>query len=347
VNQEEPKNHNAARRGRTRAWGAAATISLALSTALVPLLSIAYGSRADGFAAITVFPVWAWLVPGGMLLLPAFAVRRRSGTAVAVVWLLYFAAFTDELRSLVPWQRSLAVQWEAGPQSPRTLRIISLNCGSGSLRAVEEVAKFKPDLVLLQESPGRDQVNALAETLFGEDGAALHGGDTALIAPGAITPRKASLSSRGDFVQARVQLVSGGEMEVVSLRLLPPLVRFDLWSPDCWRAQAENRRQRRAQLQRVAAQLAAVPASVPIIVGGDFNAPAGDAIFELLRPRLHDTFEAGGSGWCNTITNDYPFHRIDQVWTSSHFLVITVVGQRTEHSDHRMVISDVWLPGEM
>ena len=53
-----------------------------------------------------------------------------------------------------------------------------------------------------------------------------------------------------------------------------------------------------------------------MILGGDFNAPQGDAAFRPLAPRLRDAFRDGGQGWGNTITNDTPFLRIDQVWVS-------------------------------
>jgi vancomycin resistance protein VanJ len=144
-------------------------------------------------------------------------------------------------------------------------------------------------------------------------------------------------------VQARVRLNSGLEFEVISLRLAPALVRLDLWSPDCWREQSANRQARRRQLQRIVDPLADVPATSQLIVGGDFNAPAGDAVFRLLRPRLEDAFEQAGRGWGNTITSDAPFHRIDQVWTSPELRATDVRAERSEYSDHRMVVCDLIL----
>lgn len=125
----------------------------------------------------------------------------------------------------------------------------------------------------------------------------------------------------------------------MSLRLVPPVVQFDLWSPGCWQAYAENRRVRREQLREVAEYLATIPSAVPIILGGDFNAPGGDAIFRLLRPRLHDAFAEGGTGWGNTALNDLPVSRIDQLWVSQLFRAHALHAQRTQNSDHRMVVS--------
>jgi len=76
---------------------------------------------------------------------------------------------------------------------------------------------------------------------------------------------------------------------------------------------------------------------------GDFNAPPDDAVFRLLRPRFADAYRRAGVGWGNTIVNDYPVLRIDQIWVSDQFSPRLVYARATEHSDHRMVICDLRL----
>ena len=98
---------------------------------------------------------------------------------------------------------------------------------------------------------------------------------------------------------------------------------------------------RREQLRIIARQLDTVPASVPVVVGGDFNAPQGDAVFRVLQPRLHDVFREGGRGWGDTITNKIAALRIDQVWASGVLRAVDVGASMTRHSDHRMVICDL------
>jgi vancomycin resistance protein VanJ len=78
-----------------------------------------------------------------------------------------------------------------------------------------------------------------------------------------------------------------------------------------------------------------------VIVGGDFNAPAGDAIFRLLRPFLKDSFGEAGTGWGNTALNSIPISRPDQIWISHPGAVFGARAQQTAHSDHRMVIADL------
>ena len=108
--------------------------------------------------------------------------------------------------------------------------------------------------------------------------------DASLIVRGRVAPADLTTDQRSYFVQARVRLASGTEIEVVSTRFVPAVFRLDLWSPECWREQARNRRQRRAQVRAVAQRIASLPPDLPVVLGGDFNAPQGDAAFRSSRP---------------------------------------------------------------
>ncbi|MEN6581066.1 MAG: hypothetical protein ABFD54_01285 [Armatimonadota bacterium] len=52
--------------------------------------------------------------------------------------------------------------------------------------------------------------------------------------------------------------------------------------------------------------------------------------------RMHDA-----RGWGNTVLNDFPVQRIDQVWLSDGLRAISVRAHKTRHSDHRLVVCDV------
>lgn len=276
-----------------------------------------------------------------LLVLPALGhVKRRYVAGLAAMWLICLLVFADSPQSLLRFGSGPSAHWRSARQSGRSFRVVSLNCDTGSMAAAEEVARFEPDLVLLQESPNRTQVEQLAKQLFGNDGAALCGPDASIIVRGTIWPRRIPAELNGYCVHAQVELASGIETEVISLRLVPGLVRLDLWSLECWCEQQANRRRRREQLRAVARQIQALP-DQPLIVGGDFNAPPGDAVFRQLRPRLRDAFAQGGRGWGNTMVNAFPVLRIDQVWISDHFRADAVSAQRTENSDHRMVVCDL------
>lgn len=325
-----------------RRWNCLARRTLlVLSAVLCGLIAAAYFARPDALAAATVFPIWAWLIPGVLLAGLGYSRETRRFTFAALAgWLLTLAASADAPPALL----RLAAAPPARPaanKSGRVLRVISLNCGGGNVRAVEELAAYQPDLLLLQESPGRTQLEEAARKLFGDEAAVVWGADASIVARGKLSAQPLPKHVSSNAVRAVWQIAERIELDVVSLRLEPALVRVDLWSPDCWRAQAANRRKRRGQLQAIVAEIERRPSQAPLLIGGDFNAPSGDAVFRLLEPLARDAFAAAGRGWGNTITNDAPFSRIDQIRLGEELLAIDVVAVRTRHSDHRAVVCDL------
>ncbi|WP_390622518.1 endonuclease/exonuclease/phosphatase family protein [Gimesia fumaroli] len=75
--------------------------------------------------------------------------------------------------------------------------------------------------------------------------------------------------------------------------------------------------------------------------GGDFNANPRDPIFRELPASLQDAFSTAGAGWGNTITNEFPFLRIDQIWSNDAFQPLNVVSEPAFDTDHRVVITDL------
>jgi endonuclease/exonuclease/phosphatase family metal-dependent hydrolase len=250
-------------------------------------------------------------------------------------WLFFATAFVEEPQSLIR-----AVFWQTPQKTSHTLRVITLNCAGGSLAAAAEVKRFQPDIVLWQEIPDSTNVVQLAKQIFGAHADVAMGLDTAIAARGSVEQIQAPQNMQRYFAQGRVHLSQEVTIEVVSLHLMTPPFRLDLWSPDCWSAQRNQRQVQREQMASILKQLAKTPSTVPMIIGGDFNMPQGDAVLRLLQPRFCDSFRASGRGWGDTITNQYPVLRIDQIWMSSQFEAIDVHTHGTKYSDHRMVVCD-------
>lgn len=310
-------------------------VPVLLSLLLCLFVAMCYLLHPVACAAITVFPVWTWLLPGLFLAGLGWR-RRRAASAVCVLWLFFLLAFAGEPRSLL---RSLL----PAPRANGAIRIVSLNCAGGLLEAAREVIPYQPDIVLLQESPSKKEVQQLAEEMFGKQGGWAHGPDASILARGKVVPRALSREEQIFLTHAQVTLADGRQIEVMSLRLWPPTMRIDLWSPACWLEHAEVRRTQMQQLQYVARRLQSLPPNALIVVGGDFNMPPGEAPLKLLSRRLRDSFHIAGAGWGNTITNEHPFHRIDQIWLSPNLRPLRVRACRTQHSDHRMVVCDAQL----
>lgn len=298
---------------------------------LLAALCAAYLFKPDGAAALTIFPAWTW-VPFGLV--PAlFRLKRdRKGALLLwAAWIAYGIGFGEEWRSLSRGSYVVA-------KAPRMVRVVSLNCAGGEPAAAREVAAFRPDIVLLQESPGPQDVERLAKEIFGPEGAMVKGPDASILARGPVQP---FILPRGtaDFVAANVR-VEGEDVTVVSLRLLPPVFRIDLISPSAWKDLAANRQARREEIAGIASYLGALRRQ-PTILGGDFNCQSGDRALDAMPGWLHDTFYEAGRGWGHTAVNDYPLARIDQVWVSNDWRARQQFVQKTVHSDHRMVVCDL------
>ena len=320
------------------------TMALTVSALLCVCVAHCYFWRGDAYAAVTVWPVWTWALPG--LLLAGIGWRQShkwAAMSVIALWLIYLAFFTEEMRSLAHWRHWPSQEWQAARQRGEAVRIVSINCAGGNPKAAAEIKAYEPDIVLLQESPKRQALEEIAQQLLGTNAAVVAGPDASIIVRGQATPRPLLETMRIHYTHAHVRLASGAETEVISLRLPPAPLRDDLWTPGCWRDYTDDRQMRRRMLGAVCRQVDSTAHSFPFVIGGDFNTPGGDAIFQLFHPLFHDAFKEGGCGWGNTIVNEYPLLRIDQIWLSEHFRAVTTLARRTQNSDHRMVICDVLL----
>ncbi|MFM9963537.1 MAG: endonuclease/exonuclease/phosphatase family protein [Planctomycetaceae bacterium] len=259
--------------------------------------------------------------------------------AVALLWLWFDVAYIEESTSLA---RSVCSRWSepvvSDSQNLR-FRTVSLNCADGALRTAREAAALEPDILLFQESPGRDALEQLAAELFGNSQGVLWSPDTSIVSRWPILPAE----SKDHFVVGRVQIPNGPTLKVVCLRLAPPVVRYDLWNPACWREQTAKRQQHNKQIQQLVDALVD-DQHLPIILGGDFNSAQHDRATWPLRDFARDTFDIAGRGWGNTVLNAIPVLRFDQIWSSEDFAVIATSAVRSQHSDHRLVICDLFLP---
>jgi hypothetical protein len=278
-----------------------------------------------------------------MLACLGYSRSNRVWLVLLLGWVLQAGMLSEEPRSICRALGNPEPQFSEARREGNSFRVITLNCAGGSMQAASEVITHSPDIVLLEESPSRKDVEELGRRMFGKGAGTLYGVDASIIARGEIKPVELDKASQIFFVAARVRLADGPELYVVGTRLVPPVLRLDLWSPGCWRDEKENRQERKEQARQISQVLRRLPKNVPVVLGGDLNAPAGDGALAPLRPSLRDTFPEGGRGWGNTVLNDFPVQRIDQIWAGRHLKALSITACKTQNSDHRMVIADLVL----
>lgn len=315
-------------------------LSIVGSIVMCGAVSLCRLFQSDLLAPVILVPSWFWLFPGLSLALFGFRRNQKRLFVVAlVIWGAFGFLFVEEIRSLTrTWTMSPA-DWQTVRETGHGLRIVSLNCNVGQTRSVEEVAAWQLDIVLLQESPGSELLGKLTASLFGLNGNFLYGGDVSILTRGMI--RSTFADPKSHFVHAEIELPSGVLVDVVSVRLAPPVPRIDFWTPGFWTDHRQKRIEHRKQIAELMQHVQCIPKTHHLIVGGDFNAPPSDDSLLALRQRLSDSFLSVGHGWVATGTNEYPLFRVDQIWVSNTFQGKAVTAHKTQHSDHRMVVCDV------
>ena len=314
------------------------SIALCLAAALV------FWIQPNAFAAVLVLPRWLWIFPGVLLAALGWTrERKRFAIAALSLWFLYAIFFMQEWHSFF---RVGTASVQTVSENGKMVRVVSLNCAGGNEKAAEEVADYHPDIVLFEETPLRPIIRQIAPKILGPEAENLSGSDVSIVTRGKLTPAVMENAESAPFTHARVRLSSGLEVEVFAVRLRPYGIRADVWSPSCWREQMENRKLQRQQFQRLAREVEKVPADVPVILGGDFNLPAGDKLFQILPSRIRDTFRVAGHGWGDTLVDDFPFIRSDQIWCDAHFHPVSTAVRKTVNSDHRMLVCDLMVTGK-
>ncbi|HBN74295.1 MAG TPA: hypothetical protein DD473_00420 [Planctomycetaceae bacterium] len=315
-----------------------------LSALVITFLAIIYSIRPDSFMAITVFPIWVWTIPCLIILILCGTIFTRQYLWIIVPFLLLTYLISDTPIALTRglYHNRPPVSRAASSQS---LRVITLNCHD-SAGAILALAKYEPDIILIQETVSRDTLDKLRVEIFSEAGFSAWDPDVAILSKYPLEEIPVPYDFTGYCLPAksRIPTESGTvELLLVPVHLNAPPFRLDLWNPECWQAYSQHRKLQRNQLNSVLKELPAHSQGSEVLIAGDFNAPPGDAIFFPLASGMQDAFEQVGVGWGCTIANQLPLLRIDQCWSTPGLKPIHCQAIASEGSDHRAVQVDYQL----
>ncbi|MCX7422278.1 MAG: hypothetical protein NT013_22410, partial [Planctomycetia bacterium] len=116
----------------------------------------------DALAMLHLCPRWAWWLAGVTTVGLAYERPRwRVILVIGSVWCVTGVALVEESRSLARGMISPTPTRIRGHQDHVRLRIATLNCGSGGALSVRDALIWSPDILLLQESPSRSELEEL------------------------------------------------------------------------------------------------------------------------------------------------------------------------------------------
>lgn len=319
---------------------------VAASLILHALTVVCHTRQPDALAAFQVVPLWAWGVIGLLTSSIAFIfLRANLSLILSTLWLLTIFIGADEFRAITNLTSPKPVREPPAAEPGRTtLRIATLNCSHFRFgNPGPDITAWNPDILLVQEIDPQ-QVRMLNEELYQGSGDYRSQGTCGVVTRWRITREVRNPWYRDQ--QVTIRLPGDTLVEVVNLHLKSAPLDARLWSPECWAAHAASRRIRRHELAIALGVLenTAPIATRPAVLGGDFNSPAGDAVFRLLEPRFADAFSRSGRGWGNTFHRRVPLHRLDRVYSTPNLVPRGATAVTVPASDHRMVIADFTLP---
>jgi vancomycin resistance protein VanJ len=244
------------------------------------------------------------------------------------------------------------------------LRILSYNVNStfgGADRLAQEVERFSPDLVLMQEIGVPDEL----KRVFGASYATVDSSGQFFVAsrlpivskvdPERLTFGQGGAASAG--YRAYVVESPFGRVRVFNVHPISPREDFHalrgrglrreilsgrFFSGTAAPAVLANAKVREAQVEAFAR--ATAESAEPVVIGGDTNLPGLSLIFSRYLSGFRDGFVEAGSGFGYTYPNDRrPWMRIDRILTTSDLRVTRFQIGASGASDHLCVVADVEL----
>ena len=326
-----------------RLWSHLPTALLGLSLALHFATLVLYIRLPLKFAAFTVFPIWVWGLLGlGMTALVYLFFRRPGSLLLSVVWILTILVLSDEARSLGRLGMEPMTRGPAAPHAgSKVLRVATLNC-RGTADPIEALGDFVPDVIFLQEMPHAYRLKRFIDQVFEGNGEYRYnaGKGCAVVVRGTVHHNLPIPNSRSQLVG--VELPDGRHLELLNIHLRSAATNLNLHRRDCWHEHRQNRALRQVELSIVLNALkqhTAYP-RIPTLIAGDFNAPANDSVYRILKQNFTDAFGTVGVGWGNTFHSTLPLLRIDQIYSSDKLTPVRSQVFTVKNSDHRLVVAD-------
>lgn len=316
---------------------------LAASAVLLLIVWFAFVAKHGHLTVLTTMPVWIWSLAGMSAAAAAcLGLQYKWVFLMPATWIAFTIAVADEAKTLWNGPHEEPVAGPSAKHEERpTFRVLTMNCASFAYGSpTEDIATWQPDIVLLQDAYPH-QVRTIAKRLFGKAGFHTNCSRTSgIVSRWPILLQVALPGTRNH--QVIIRMPGPLDVKVINLHLGSANTDLRFWKRSTWTNHRINHAKRIREIDAVAATLASQstdPVS-PVLLGGDFNAPATDVVHNHYSTHFQDSFLQAGSGWGNTYHRRFPILRIDYLYHNSHFKAVRSRTVESIHSDHRMVLAD-------
>ncbi len=326
-------------------------LGLILSVLLLVLhfvIMMCYINRWDSVTTLTLLPIWMW-AGAGLLLCGLIWLFFRGRLAVLgmLVWLLTGLAAADETPGLLRQLRTAVLGQDAAKllaiPDEEKLRVVSLLAPTEENYSLEQISGLNPDIVMIQNAPGRDVLRPLAAKFFGDEGSYVHSWNCAILARGHL--ERVAIDESTASLYATLELPTGQVLDLVNISLEPILDPESFWKPEAWESNESLRVSNRNHVRSVIRMLPQHLVTPPTIVGGDLGVPPSDDIYRVLRSHFVDVYRDAGEGCGNTLPTKLPLFRTNYVWANDQLIPLKATVQPSQNSTYRAVVCDLRLMG--
>jgi vancomycin resistance protein VanJ len=342
------------------------TVCYAGCLVLLPVLAAWIGERNITLAFLLYLPRVIILIPLPFLFIGTLPFSRKLALvqlAAGAIFLTYGMGYE--------WRRSTEKHIN-GTHGPSHLTVVTCNYGQNANQSLQPFKnRIKPDILALQETAGRAK-RYLADPNYSEfkDGMSL-GEHTFLSRYPIVSGELVKLGEKlhDNMPAARFVIdFDGREVVIYSVHFLTVRDTLTHYRKGAFlygilgvvpgtsfhhkKEIYEEMWQERIRTAEALKELIDRE-TLPTIVLGDFNAPAGGYIQRSLTRGLQDTHRAAGSGLGytfpgatrNPLSAGGPWMRIDYILASGHWDVTASVTEEKRPSQHRAVAAKVRLAG--
>lgn len=311
---------------------------------LLVTVGICMLNRWDAMVPITLIPIWAWAGFAMIVSLLCWIVCRNVYSIVVMcIWLAVGVVFSEETHGIT---RELGHAIFTGPptkdEQAITLCVVNVNC-NGQKSSLDRIKDLSPDVVIIQQAPEQEALEAFADELWGAERDLLTHRTNAILGHGKFLNTLAEEES--STIHVRLRHPKGATIDVTDIELSYCAPRIDMWKPEVWNDLIDARITNRKLVRAFLGENEMTTPRIGRIVSGGFGTPPADDVYRpLITAKLVDSYAESGVSWGNTYPGKYPLLRLDQIWVSKNLKPRKTFAVHNPDSDHRTVVTYLRLP---